>query len=61
MKKNKFHILIVMALTFLAISCSEDFLDETPYSSYAPETLTDEAGIEAALKGLHYNFGRIHT
>ncbi|WP_321996455.1 RagB/SusD family nutrient uptake outer membrane protein [Draconibacterium orientale] len=61
MNKNKFHLLIVMALTFLAISCSEDFLDETPYSSYAPETLTDEAGIEAALKGLHYNFGRIHT
>nr|WP_320022864.1 RagB/SusD family nutrient uptake outer membrane protein [uncultured Draconibacterium sp.] len=61
MKKNKFYIMIVMALTFLAISCSEDFLDETPYSSYAPETLTDEAGIEAALKGLHYNFGRIWT
>jgi len=50
-----------MALTFIAISCSENFLDETPYSSYAPETLSDEAGIEAALKGLHYRFGEIWT
>ncbi len=50
-----------MALILVAISCSEDFLDETPYSSYAPETLTDEAAIEAALKGLHYTFGEIWT
>jgi len=62
MKTNKIHILsLVMALTLTAISCSEDFLDETPMSSYAPETLSDEAGIEAALKGLHYNFGTIWT
>ena len=62
MKINKIHILsLVMAFTLIAISCSEDFLDETPMSSYAPETLSDEAGIEAALKGLHYNFGTIWT
>ncbi len=62
MKTNKIHILsLVMALMAIVISCSEDFLDETPMSSYAPETLSDEAGIEAALKGLHYNFGTIWT
>ncbi|WP_159518156.1 RagB/SusD family nutrient uptake outer membrane protein [Sunxiuqinia indica] len=62
MKTNKIHILLLlMAFTLIAVSCSEDFLDETPMSSYAPETLSDEAGIEAALKGLHYNFGTIWT
>ncbi len=62
MKKNKIHIIsLLMAFTLIAISCSEDFLDEKPMSSYAPETLSDEAGIEAALKGLHYNFGTIWT
>lgn len=62
MKTNKIHIIsLLMAFTLMAISCSEDFLDEKPMSSYAPETLSDEAGIEAALKGLHYNFGTIWT
>nr|WP_321357754.1 RagB/SusD family nutrient uptake outer membrane protein [uncultured Draconibacterium sp.] len=61
MKTNRIYLILVMAITMLAVSCSEDFLDETPMSSYAPETLSDEAGIEAALKGLHYNFGRIWT
>jgi len=44
-----------------SISCSDDFLKEKPYSSYAPETLTDDAGIEASLKGLHYTFGQLWT
>ncbi len=61
MKTNKIHILLMMVLTFVAFSCSKDFLDEKPFSSYAPETLTDETGIEAALKGLHYYFGTIWT
>lgn len=61
MKMRKISIILSMALLLIAISCSEDFLDETPYSSYAPETLSDEAGIEAALKGLHYTFGQMWT
>ncbi len=61
MKTNKLYILLVMVFTLIAISCKNDFLDETPMSSYAPETLTDESGIEATLKGLHYNFGKIWT
>jgi starch-binding outer membrane protein, SusD/RagB family len=61
MKMKKISITLAMALTLIAISCSDDFLDETPYSSYAPETLSDEAGIEAALKGLHYIFGQLWT
>jgi len=45
----------------MSISCSDDYLNEKPYSSYAPETLTDDAGIEASLKGLHYTFGQLWT
>ncbi|MBN2611999.1 MAG: RagB/SusD family nutrient uptake outer membrane protein [Bacteroidales bacterium] len=59
MKTNKIYKLLMMVLTFMLISCSESFLDEKPFSSYAPETLSDEAGIEASLKGLHYYFGTI--
>nr|WP_321452665.1 RagB/SusD family nutrient uptake outer membrane protein [uncultured Carboxylicivirga sp.] len=61
MKTRKFTMIIAMAFIFIAISCSDDFLDETPYSSYAPETLTDDAGVEALLKGLHYRFGQLWT
>lgn len=59
----KIYKYIIIGITLLSstISCSESFLDETPYSSYAPETLTDESGIEAALKGLHYTFGQLWT
>ncbi|WP_303921470.1 RagB/SusD family nutrient uptake outer membrane protein [Draconibacterium sediminis] len=61
MKTNRIYLILLIAITMIAVSCSEDFLDEKPMSSYAPETLTDEAGVEAALKGLHYNFGTIWT
>ena len=61
MKMKKITIILAMALLLTAISCSDDFLAETPYSSYAPATLSDEAGIEAALKGLHYTFGQLWT
>jgi hypothetical protein len=56
---KKLYIIIMVVLTVL--SCSQDFLDETPYSSYAAETLNDEDGIEALLKGLHYTFGQLWT
>lgn len=62
--KTKLYILIIsfgIILLSAVVSCSDDFLKETPYSSYAPETLGDESGIEASLKGLHYTFGQLWT
>lgn len=61
MKLKKLFIILTVALTLIAISCSDDFLDEKPLSSYAAETLSDDAGIEASLKGLHYLFGQLWT
>jgi starch-binding outer membrane protein, SusD/RagB family len=45
--------LYVIVQTFS--SCSKSFLDETLYSSYAPETLTDSSGFESAVVGLIYD------
>lgn len=61
--KTKYILLSVTTYLLLIgnISCSDSFLNEKPYSSYAPETLTDTKGIEASLKGLHYRFGEIWT
>ena len=61
MKYRKLLIIFTVALSLITYSCSDSFLEEEPYSSYAPETLSDEAGIEAALKGLHYTFGQLWT
>lgn len=61
MKIKIYFLIIGIALLGTTISCSDDFLKEKPYSSYAPETLTDESGVEAALKGLHYTFGQLWT
>lgn len=41
--------LFVMAFS----SCKKSFLDEKPYSSYTPITLTDSLGFEAELIGLY--------
>lgn len=41
----------VIALGFT--SCKKSFLNEKPYSSYTPVTLTDSLGFEAALVGLY--------
>jgi hypothetical protein len=38
-------------------SCNKSFLDEKLYSNYAPETLTDSLGFEAAANGLYYQLG----
>lgn len=61
MKRMKIYWMMLMAFSVAAISCSDDFLEEKPYSAYAPETLADEAGIEATLKGVHYRFGELWT
>ncbi|KAA6349089.1 RagB/SusD family nutrient uptake outer membrane protein [termite gut metagenome] len=61
--KTKIIFLALMLPFVLSInlSCSDSFLDEKPYSSYASETLTDAKGIEASLKGLHYTLGQLWT
>lgn len=53
MKKYLIVFLIVGAFVTWTTSCKKNFLDETPYSSYAPITLTDSLGFEAALVGLY--------
>lgn len=58
MKKIIFFIISILSLTY---SCSDSFLDETPYSSYTPETLKDSLGVEASIVGLHYLYGTIWT
>lgn len=61
MKKIFLYITLGIALSFIAVSCSENFLDEKPFSSYSSESLNDADGIEALLKGLYYNFGELYT
>lgn len=53
MKKYLIIILAVGATIIGATSCKKNFLAEVPYSSYAPVTLADSLGFEAALVGLY--------
>ncbi|MDP4261238.1 MAG: RagB/SusD family nutrient uptake outer membrane protein [Bacteroidota bacterium] len=53
MKKNLIIVLTIVAGLQLFSSCKKTFLDETVYSAYAPETLTDSLGFEASVIGLH--------
>lgn len=51
MKKFFFLYTSIAALCFAA--CKKGYLDEKPYSSYSPVTLTDSLGFEASLSGLY--------
>ncbi|GAB3356859.1 RagB/SusD family nutrient uptake outer membrane protein [Arachidicoccus ginsenosidivorans] len=51
MKKYIFGF--ILALVLLS-SCKKSYLDETPYSSYTPVTLTDSLGFDAAIVGLYH-------
>ena len=42
-------------------ACNKNFLDETVYSSYAPETLRDAPGFEASLAGLYNHLSQFYT
>lgn len=56
----KKHILIIVCMCGLLLglnSCNKKFLDEKLYSSYAPETLTDSLGFDAAAIGMYYQLG----
>lgn len=53
MNINKLYI-FSFAIIGVAVftSCSKSFLDEKPFSSYAPSTLSDSLGFEASVVGL---------
>lgn len=48
-------------ILFGAISCKKSFLEEVPFSSYTPVTLTDSLGFEASLIGLYNHVSTILT
>ena len=51
----KKYIIGLGLIAILAItSCKKSYLDETPYSSYTPVTLTDSLGFDAAIVGLYH-------
>ena len=57
MKKHIIAIVCVCLVLQGLYSCNKKFLDEKLYSTYAPETLTDSLGLDAAAIGLYYQIG----
>ncbi|HEY9195791.1 MAG TPA: RagB/SusD family nutrient uptake outer membrane protein, partial [Mucilaginibacter sp.] len=55
MKKYSTILVSVSVLMIAFTSCKKAYLDEKPYSSYTPLTLTDSLGFQASLVGL-YNY-----
>lgn len=53
MKKYLIIAISAFTLTLMFASCKKDFLQEKPYSSYTPATLTDSLGFEASINGLY--------
>jgi len=49
------------ALTLTVASCSDSYLDETPYSSYTSDAITDQLGINASIVGIQNSFSNIYT
>lgn len=57
--KNHKYIFIFLAFLFLIVpSCSEDFLEEDPYSYYKPGN-TSASTIDAQVLGLHRTFAEL--
>lgn len=53
MKKYSIILLSASVFAMALTSCKKSFLDEKPYSSYTPLTVTDSLGFEASLVGLY--------
>jgi len=53
MKKYSIILTAVAIIIAAFSSCKKNYLDEKPYSSYTPLTLTDSLGFEASLVGLY--------
>ena len=59
---KKYIIILFSSIMLLGVfSCKKSFLDETPYSTYTPITLTDSLGFEASLIGLYNHVSTIFT
>lgn len=52
---KKYSIILISAVVLMATfaSCKKGFLDEKPYSSYTPLTVTDSLGFEASAVGMY--------
>lgn len=61
MKKNIKYIVSITSLVFALSGCSNSFLDEKVLSSFAPESLNDKLGYEAAEVGLYNKFSTFYT
>ena len=61
MKKYSIIIASLTVLFFTFSSCKKAFLDEKPFSSYTPLTLTDSLGFEASLIGLYNHTSTIFS
>jgi hypothetical protein len=53
MKKYSQILILATVLVAALASCKKSFLDEKPFSSYTPLTLTDSLGFEASAIGLY--------
>lgn len=58
MKNNTYLFVVFVALSLLATSCSDSYLDEDPYSYYSTGH-TDDATIEAQIIGLHRTYAEL--
>ncbi|MCH7413148.1 RagB/SusD family nutrient uptake outer membrane protein [Belliella sp. R4-6] len=61
MKKLLNYIGILCVLVFINTACSDSFLDEKVLDRYAPESLNDRLGFNAAAIGLHRQFISMYT
>lgn len=60
---KKLNIVLILFITsILFLSCKKSFLNETPKSSYSPQSiLTDSLGLEAAITGLQASVREQYT
>ncbi|MGH2644729.1 MAG: RagB/SusD family nutrient uptake outer membrane protein, partial [Chitinophagaceae bacterium] len=61
MKKHIIYALIICTFMMIFSSCKKSFLNESLYSSYAPQTLSDSLGLESSLSGLYHDFSLWYT
>lgn len=61
MKKRIKYLIGFMSIVVWTTACSDSFLDEKVLDSYAPESLNDQFGYEAAIIGLHNTFSTLYT
>lgn len=57
--KKYIRIVICACLLTIANACDDSFLDEKVLDKYAPSSLNDKLGFEAAVVGIHQHFGTL--